>query len=392
MLNEELKIYFRRILPLLILVLGLPLISFLIWLTSPDKNLEIVIVNKTVPNEEFREHQALFWSLNHLKYQTNDGNYYEKESDYFGFHPDKTDKRGISHDFENLSKAEIKEKAAKSDVIFFVDSYGVFEDDFSEIGTGEPSKKIYGGLSENDLALFREASNQDKTIIAEFNTMASPTSKQNRTEFENLFGIKWTGWIARYYEEMDSTSGSDIPVWFVRNYLKQHDSTWVNPGPGMAFVHEDGRVEALEFGADYQHQIPQIRTQLINKHGFNLPEVVPYPDWFDIVLIQRDYQVISYYDLDPTNEGSQKLREMGLPRFFPAAVSKITDKGDFYYLAGDFSDQNSELGSPHFAGLPYLWSGFHLVTNYKDRESFFWNYYHPLMKQILRKSYGQKEE
>jgi hypothetical protein len=124
----------------------------------------------------------------------------------------------------------------------------------------------------------------------------------------------------------------------------------------------------------------------VNKHGFRLPEVVPYPDWFDVVMIERDYQVISYYDIAPTVEGLQRLRSMGLPRFFPAAVVRKMGKGSQYYFAGDYSDIQGNFGFPNFFGLPILWRGLYVASDYSDRQGFFWNYYHPLIAQILEKT------
>ncbi|MDR7128293.1 hypothetical protein J2X69_000621 [Algoriphagus sp. 4150] len=388
--TEEFKLYASRVFPFAVILIFIPLISYLTWVVSPAKEMEIVIVDKTVPTDSYQEHQSIFWALEYLKFKNKEGKFYDKRQDYYGFFPDHSPSYGTSRDLRELSEKEIVEKAASLDILYFADTYGVYEDDFKEIDSEERSKKIYGGLNRGDINLLVEAAAQNKTIIAEFNTMASPTSAGIRAEFENLMGLKWTGWIARYFDEMDTTVNKDIPDWFISEYVEQHSGTWVPAGPGIAFVHENGRVEAFSNGRDYNGETPKIRTQKINQHGFKLPEIVPYPEWFDIVLIERDYQVISYYDIDPSEMGKQQLRDMGLPRYFPAAVMKDTGKGQFYYLSGDFSDMRNSTGSPHFKGLPMLWRGFHIVTDYTDRESFYWNYFYPLLSQILTKTYKEK--
>ncbi|PZX56842.1 hypothetical protein LV84_01968 [Algoriphagus ratkowskyi] len=392
LVTEELRISFGGVIPFLLIVVFIPLISYLIWLFYPAKQLEIVVIDKTVPTDTYQEHHALFWTLKHLKIQNKNNDFYDEETDYFGFFPDNTPSFGTSNDLLQLDENEIIETATNLDVLYFADTYGVFEEDFKEHNSDEVSKKIYGGLNRGDINLLREAVAQKKTIIAEFNTMASPTPVGIRTEFENLMGLKWTGWIARYFEEMDSTINTDLPKWFISQYLEQHENNWVPAGPGIVFVHEKGRVEAFSDGLDYFGEIPKIRTQRINQQGFKLPELVPYPEWFDIVLIERDYQVISFYDIDPSTKGKEKLRDMGLPRFFPAAVFKNVGEGQFYYFAGDFSDLRSSIGSVHFTGLPMLWRGFHLVSDYKDRKSFYWNYFYPLLSQILEKAAREKQK
>ena len=388
--TQESKVLYRRVFPFILILVIVPLISFLFWRLYPSKELGVLVIDKTVPRTTYREHKSIFWALEHLKFQNKDGGFYQEDKDYMGFYPDESTSFGTSKDLIQLSEKEIIKKVDNLDVLFLTDTYGVFENDFKEEEAGEISKKVYGGLNRGDMTLLHEVAAQGKTIIAEFNTMASPTPVGIRTEFENLMGIKWTGWIARYFDQMDTTINDRIPKWFINQYLDQHENTWVSPGPGIVFVHENGTVEIFSNEIEYFGEIPKIRTQRINKHGFKLPEVVPYPDWFDVVLIERDYQVISYYDIHPSELGKEKLREMGLPRFFPAAVLKDLGEGQYYYFAGDFSDLKSSLGSSHFQGLPSLWRGFHLVTNFNDPQSFYWNYYYPLLSQVLQKSYREK--
>ena len=389
--TEESKLIFRRIAPFIIVLILIPLISYLIWYIFPTKTLEILVIDKTVPSDNYQEHQSIYWTFEHMKIQNSAGEFYQKERDYIGFYPDNSPSFGTFKDFSQLSKNELIEKSLNIDILYFADTYGVFENDFSQTKSDEISKKVYGGLNRGDINLLREVMALKKTVIAEFNTMASPTPVGIRTEFENLMGIKWTGWIARYFDEMDTTINADIPKWFISQFVEQHENTWVPSGPGIVFVHENGTVEAFSNGLDYFGETPKIRTQRINQHGFKLPEIVPYPEWFDIVLIERDYQVISYYDIDPSEQGKEKLRAMGLPRFFPAAVLKDVGEGQYYYFSGDFSDIQNSIGSPRFQGLPALWRGFHVVSDFTDRESFYWNYYYPLLSQILEKTYQEKK-
>jgi hypothetical protein len=390
MITPEFKLYIQKYLLVLIVLVLIPSISYGIWLFYPKRNLDVLVIDKSVPDDSYQEHQSLFWVLEYSKYTKNDGELYRKDLDYQGFFPDNSADHGVINDLGKLSDSQIKEKVSGMDLIYLADTYGVFENNFEKESREDFSKKIYGGMDESDLKLLREAGTQEKTIVAEFNSMASPTPKAIRSEFENMMGLKWTGWISRYFDEMDTLANEDIPAWLISQYLQQHDNQWVSPGPALVFVRDDGRVEAFSFQQDYLNKIPLIRTQRVNEHGFNLPEVVPYPDWFDIVLIEREYEVISYYDINPTADGLEKLREMGLPRFFPAAVYKENGKGRFYYLSGDFSDLRSDLGSAKFTGLPFLWRAYHIVSDHTDRQSFFWNYYFPLTSGIFEKAYKGK--
>ena len=384
-MKEELKITLRRFWPVVVLFVGLPLLSYGVWFFLPAKNMAILVIDKTVPDLTYQEHAGLFWTLDHLKYQNKSGDLYELDQDYLGFFPNGKSDFGTAKDLSGKTEEEIRRYAQEADLIYFADTYGVYEGDFSDNREVQITKKIYGGLDYFDVQLARFAKEEGKVLVAEYNTMASPTPRVIRTEIENLMGIKWTGWIGRYFDELDTLANTTIPKWMIRQYLRQHQ-TWDIQGPGLIFIKESGEIEAFLHGADYQNKIPLIRTQKINKHGFSLPEVVPYPDWFDVVMIERDYQVISYYDIDPSSEGLQRLRSMGLPRFFPAAVVRTIQEGSQYYFAGDFSDIRGDFGSPYFFGLPTLWRGLYVASDYSDRQGFFWNYYFPLISQVLKKT------
>lgn len=387
-MKEELKVFLFRLWPIFLLVIGLPLLSFLIWFILPSKTFDILVIDKTVRDESYREHAGLFWTLNHLKYKKSNSEPYVIGEDYLGFFPNRESDFGQSKDLKGKSEDAIRALAGQQDLIYLADTYGVYEGDFSDNKEVQITKKIYGGLDYSDLQLIRMAKEEGKVIVAEYNSIASPTPKAIRTEFENLMGIKWTGWIGRYFDELDTIANGDIPKWMIRQYQVQHEN-WNLQGPGMIFIKESGEIEAFIHTRDYQNKIPLVRTQKVNKHGFKLPDVVPYPDWFDVVMIERDYQVISYYDINPTVAGLQRLRSMGLPRFFPAAVVRNMEKGSQYYFAGDFSDIQGDFGASHFFGLPTLWRSLYVASDFTDRQSFFWNYYYPLITQVLEK--GREE-
>ena len=388
-MKVELKLFLTRLLPFILILVGIPLISYLIWFSTPSKNAGILVIDKTVRDKSLTEHQGIFWTLEHSKIQKTDGGFYDPSEDYLGFFPNGKETFGEKKDLGGKSKAQIDDLVAKHDLIFLADTYGVFENDFTKPPVESPSKKIYGGMDLAEIQLISSAKRQGKTVIAEYNAMASPTPKPIRMEFENLMGIKWTGWIGRYFDELDTTQNKDIPRWMVKQYQNQHGA-WNLIGPGLIFLKESGEIEAFIFNRDVLNKTPLIRTQKVNKHGFTLPQVVPYPDWFDVVMIERDYQVVSYYDINPTAEGLKRLRSMGLPRFFPAVVFRQLENSRQYYLAGDFSEIKESLGSPRFSGLPFLWRSLYVAADFTDRRSFFWNYYNPLLEQMIDQALESK--
>lgn len=374
----------------LLFFVATPLLSFGIWYLTPSSPFGVLTVNKTVPNQEYQEHQSIHWLLNHFKYTKQDGGSYEKDKDYFGYFPGGSLEESTISDFTSISTEDIDKLLEENSLVYFADTYGVYENDFRESFVESPSKKVYGGMDQSDIKFLKAAFEKEIDIIAEFNTIASPTKKSVRMEFENLAEIKWTGWITRYFDELDTLLNNDLPRWLIQEYLAQHKGAWRLTGPGMVFVHEDGSLEILEFGKDFKSNVPNIVSTVKNQKKYEIPEIVKYPYWIDVNLVSRDFEVISYYDLLPTAEGIDKLREMGVPRYFPAAVVKENGKGKFYYFCGDFADNPVSGSSYKFFGISKLWRMFLQAEDYSQRDSFFWNYYYPLMKNIIKDSEVRK--
>lgn len=378
----ELRIISGWVLVLLAVLVSVPLVSFAIWSLVPSAPLGVVVLDKTVPNRQYQEHQSLHWLLNNLKYTKQDGSRYDVEKDFYGFFPGGEGHFEI-HDFEKTNLAQKEQLVKENHLFYFADTYGVYENDLKSPVLQSPSKKIYGGMAQADLDVLRLALEAEKDVVIEFNTIASPTTKSIRTGFENLAEIKWTGWITRYFDELDTALNSEIPDWLVKGYLKQHKEGWGFSGGGMVFLHEDGQIEVLLHGDHFQHDVPKILTMPEHQRQFGVPEIVNYPYWIDIMLVSRDYEVVSYYDLKPTDQGLEILREWGIPRYFPAVVVKSNGKGKIYYFAGDYVDNPVDAQSYKYFGVAKLWRMFLTAEDISQRNSFFWNFYYPLMASIL---------
>ena len=129
-MKEELRLFLTRLLPFILIIVGIPLISYLIWFFTPDQSIGILVIDKTVRDKTYLEHQGVFWTLEHSKIQTPSGEYYDRSKDYLGFFPNGKETRGEKNDLAGKSKAYIDSLVAKNDLIFLADTYGVFEKDF----------------------------------------------------------------------------------------------------------------------------------------------------------------------------------------------------------------------------------------------------------------------
>ncbi|KFZ32501.1 hypothetical protein JS44_03895 [Anoxybacillus flavithermus] len=75
---------------------------------------------------------------------------------------------------------------------------------------------MYGGLTEQEVDRLHEAMFEgNKTLIAEFNSFASPTDPSVRNKFYALLNVEWTGWIGRYFPKLEN---DEVPVWVKENY------------------------------------------------------------------------------------------------------------------------------------------------------------------------------
>ena len=130
MIKEELKVYLAKLWPLLVVVVVLPLLSFLIWTLIPARSLNIIVIDKTVRNDAFQEHHSFYWVLKHKKYQDSKGRFYDESRDYYGFFPHGEADFGTARDFSGKSEQEIDSLVEATDLIMITDTYGVYEKDF----------------------------------------------------------------------------------------------------------------------------------------------------------------------------------------------------------------------------------------------------------------------
>lgn len=345
-------------------VLLAPRIAF--WL-APARTLHVVILDKTVPFHQFREHAAIPWLLRASKIREPDGRYLDPRRDYVGFDPG-------TRSGTRLTAAHLEE----ADVLVCTDTYGVYHGDYSPSppASMERSEKIYGGLDESEARAIVDFSARGGMVIAEFNTFASPTEAPARARLEALFGVRWTHWVARYWTELADTN--EVPPWLGRLYQKVTGRTFDLTGPGFVFIKEDADVAILRPGEDLGPAVvAQMRTPAGANHGF--PERGAFWFWMDVVEA-TDGEVLYEHVLDVTEGGAEKLRRHGLSSRFPA----MSKKGAAYYFAGDFVDNTIDLGSPErFGLLPYRERTTGCGGGEVGGDGFFWAIYAPVMTRLF---------
>jgi len=339
---------------------------FWLWKIQPSKKLNVLILDKTVPTQTYREHKGLVWILNNAKYFKNGEKPYSEKQDYKGFVPKTGQKYTIFPIPKNLTQY---------DVIYLTDQYGVYKADLNhENSEGKRSTKIYGGLASSEVNRIEKTliDSKGKTLIAEFNTFASPTSETAKAEISNLLNVEWSGWIGRYFSDLNSP---EVPEWVRENYQKQNKK-WAFKGEGFVFVSSNnyvvviGKKDVKDNGLLFQ------LTDKGKKH-FTREMKGKYQYWFDIIEAKDKNEVLASYSLPISMVAKKKLEVYGIPTHFPAVIYHQNAKYSSYYFSGDYADE---------AEVPeiYQTKGFDTwKRTLGAKDSFYWQAYVPMMKDIL---------
>lgn len=372
---------------IIILVL-LPLLMFLVWFLKPEKKLNVFILDKTVLTNNVQEHISLSWILNYEKYIHSITGKYNPVSDYLGFFPDGKGEYSI-RDLEKYSKMQLDSVANVYDVAYYTDLYGVYSNEWiaqyypektrDERFISQRSTKYYGGLTKKELDFLRLMKKKHKLIINEFNIIASPTSSAIRYEYEKEFGVHWSGWVGRYYDNLDTLVNLDIPRWLIDNYKKDNQQRWPFSKSGIAFIREDDKIVILENKTHLNVEVPFIYTNETDAKHYGIKAKMKYPFWFDIVKADSNFHLISEYKIDPNSLGDSIMSAWNIPKTFPAAIYN----NNYYYLAGDFCDNQINLRSSYFENI-HIFTFVTATKELNERDSFFWKYYRPLTTTILK--------
>lgn len=362
------------------LAIALP---YFAWKSSDYVELSVAIVDKTVPDSSYREHKRLIYALNHYKYSKVNSEEYDESEDYLGFRPLENNKYEMEDIPESLKK--------ESDLIYIADTYGVYEEEFfGSNAKGERSEKIYGGLETEEISSIKKQVYESKTpLVAEFNTFGSPTEQAAQEEIEGLMGVSWTGWIGRYFSNLDFETNEEIPAWAVGSYEKSENKSWRFKGAGFILADSKDRIVVLEEGKHFDGKGIELRFTDSGKEFFGTSRTANYDYWFDIVDLESA-ESYADYEWNLTEEGREKLKTESIPESFPAITKRYVSNAPIYYFAGDFADTDSAIGFYRYKGLSAIMDRLHSLGS--GGEAFQWGVYFPVMKAIFEEAQSLKDE
>ena len=369
---------------ILLLLLFLPLYMWLAWVFTPKTKFVAAIIDKTVLTKQGQEHISFNWILNYNRYTKTSVDPYEIDHDYFGFFPLEDEEFKLKG-LERFSSKQLEQLTADSDMAYFTDTYGIYNNEwFQKTNVNERSGMLYGGLSDKDVEFLELMKKNKKLIITEFNTIGSPTQSRNRVLFEELFALKWTGWTARYFDNLDLDVNKELPQWLINNYKKSHNNIWPFKKSGIAFVNDQDQVVILEQDTHLTDAMPQIESNQFAQEHYGLPKSIKYSFWFDVMQPDKKVnEIISSFKISANEDGIEELVKNGIPTSFPAITMHKKKDYSFFYFSGDFSDNPIGINSSYFKGIGYFKNMFYNQDDEAERVSFFWKFYRPLINTIL---------
>lgn len=352
----------KKLLFTLAIVLLIPVGMWLAWFLTPHRKLTVAIIDKSVADYRRQAHLSLDWVLNYQRFSKTTNSGYQPNRDYFGFFPEKNLHYRLKG-LERFSTDDLDRLSADADLVYFAET---------------------NGMTTEDLQLLRDMKARHKLAIAEFNSIGSPTPEAIRHEFEMLYGLRWTGWAARFYPSLDTLQNPDLPAWLVKQYKIQNNGRWPFHRSGIAWVNNTGDVVITEDSTNLSSPLPQIEVSAAGQQ-MGLPSEIDYPYWFDVVdpaSIAPANESLADFVIHVNSSGAAELAKHDIPRCFPAILRHSGPDYGFYYFSGDFCNNPIKYTSSYFKGAALL----HRLAP-KERTSFFWSFYRPLLTHILEEQY-----
>ena len=408
----NLKVRFYRLIFLLILLI--PVWSFLIWVIRPVRPLNVFILDKSVGERSGQEHRSLNCVLIEQKFSKPDHKLYNVRKDYWGFFPESrggnfriTDLDSIVYatldtlssenglvrvyhrkSIPHLTYPQIDSLADQLDVFYYTDSYGVYANEWfkeASIPFGE-APRLYGGMTEKELYLVERMKTLNKLVITEFNFYQDPTPEEIKKKALEAINVRSTGWVGCFITSLNPVTNRELPEWLIRGYMDNHTGKWPFSKPGIALIRQDGFVEILEDSTHLEKVLPVLHTDESGQKKYGVAAELSYPFWFDIAVPLNDKNtVVSWFRIETNEKGDSILNHLGIPDEFPA-VMESNGPEPYYYFCADFCDNPVNLTPAYFAGSSLISNAFYEV-DYSQRTEFFYEFYEPLMISILNQYY-----
>ncbi len=355
---------------MLLIFIFLFFLPFLLWVLTPTKDLAVLLYDKTVPDQQATQHEGLSWFLTHYKYPNQDGLLFDSDQAYLGYHPQ-----------AEVQKQELESIPPTVDLLYLADTYGVYKNAEGFLRTTTESNLIWGGTSEQDARVIRNFLNreQSSTVIAEYNSFATPTPSYVQAQLYQLLGTRWTNWTGMYVHDL-SIQG-ETPSWI----MDAHQGAWTYEGSGIILYNTNDEVVVLTSKEDLGKEELTFSYTPQGTEQLGLHTSTKYELLFDLTEPLAGTTVLATYNLDLTETGKERLEQYGLPSTFPAIQCKQSANHRSYYLGGNWAYAARNLRFSKLKGMEY-------VLFAASANTFLFKQYIPLLKVLFAQAAEQKAQ
>jgi hypothetical protein len=373
----------KALLAIFVILFGFPLLLWLAWYLTNPKPLAVFVMDKTYYSGK-PDNKALSWVKKHHRFVKHDGSDYDPLKDYFGFIAYDHSAFRI-RDLDSLNPHQIQQLAFENDMAYYIDSYGIYSDIWNTGVKDSVLKKIYGGVSWEDLLFWEYILGMDKLLIAENIFLPMSQADPRRTKAAGLLGVEYKGWTGKFFQTLDIKKIDNlIPSWMPRLYEQQSGFPWEFRNPGIVLIHEDGDLIVLEYQTHLKTYGPYLKTSKDVEDYYGISDKIMYPGWFEVILpLNESAEIVSWYEMDLNQKGLELLNRYNLPPRFPSVIKE----GTCYYFAGDFSFYPPPQRFQQFKGGSLLELLFSDLNDPADKNIFFLAFYLPFMNRVMMDRY-----
>jgi hypothetical protein len=373
----------KTILIVALVLIVIPLLGFAVWFLQRGENIEVFMVNKSMVEFNGSENKSMNYILNREKILTPGNRKYDLTVDHYGLLWDKGD-----YTIKYPRLRDLNRTAEKSDMVYFADVRGIKTSQIRQLKDGEEDVQEYGGLNNSDYTLMRYVMELGKPMVLECSFYGGTVEPLVRYNIEKLTDVYYVGWMGKYMKDLSADTDQRCEFDYRKEYEDYHGKPWTFSGPGIVMINTDAnRVVVLQEGEDIHTRDGLIRTDPGEAEAFHLPNAVNYAGWFTVLHPGRN-EVVSTFELNPSEGGMEILQENGLPDVFPAVIH---GNGSFYFLAGDFGKNKVQLCFSRVPGLRDV-IGAVRKSGTRNPNNFFFTFYQPFMNGILDEVREQKKE
>ncbi|MFT4704384.1 MAG: hypothetical protein ACI81R_002089 [Bradymonadia bacterium] len=373
----------KRLKALAIVVLVLSPIwgSVLAWWGQPTSPRSVVVVNYTVPYENYQVHSGLMWVLDHARVRPPmlEGSW-RPAFDYVGYQPTDRDLP------TRLSEISLE----PYDTIYLSDAYGVYEADLQEENLRqqrphlEYSTLLFGGYNAADLDALGAHVVGGGDVIAEFNCLGAPTATRESELLQRMLGVRWSGWSGRVFSTL--VNEQEVPPWVRDQFAAQYPDRALPDEPSLLLVHRDGTL--IVWSADSLDKVvPLLRSTPEGRQRLGSPSSdAPYFGWFALVEAVSPTLTAATLNLPAMTQNSLESATHGLASSYAAITLATVGESDRLYLAFDASNLDELPRSYRVRWLSKWMPLLHRRHDVWSAQPAFWQVYVPMMLRFMRET------